>query len=36
MTKIGTYDIDRIGGEIDAFFRPLIDRYNSEIIAATR
>ena len=36
VTKIGTYDIDRIGGEIDAFFRPLIDRYNSEIIAATR
>jgi hypothetical protein len=34
-TKVGTYDIDKIGGEIDAFYRPLIDRFNAEMAAAT-
>jgi hypothetical protein len=33
--KLGTYDVDKIGGEIDAYFRPLISRFNSEIAAAT-
>ena len=35
VAKIGTYDIDHIGTEIDAFYKPLISRYNSEIAAAT-
>ncbi len=35
ITKLGSYDIDRIGKEIDAFFAPLIDRFNSELAAAT-
>jgi hypothetical protein len=35
LTKIGAYDIDKIGTEIDAFYRPLIDQFNSEIAAAT-
>src|SRR5207249_2487674 len=34
-TRIARYDIDKIGGEIDAFYRPMVDRYNSEITAAT-
>ena len=34
-TRIAKYDIDKIGGEIDAFYRPMVDRYNSEITAAT-
>jgi hypothetical protein len=33
--RLASYDIDKIGTEIDAFFRPLIDRFNSEIAAAT-
>jgi hypothetical protein len=33
--KLGTYDVDKIGSDIDAFYRPLIDRFNSEIAAAT-
>ncbi|HET9782912.1 MAG TPA: hypothetical protein VFR33_14165 [Candidatus Dormibacteraeota bacterium] len=33
--KLGTYDVDKIGSEIDGFYRPLIDRFNSEIAAAT-
>jgi hypothetical protein len=33
--KLGSYDVDKIGAEIDAFYRPLIDRFNSEIAAAT-
>lgn len=33
--QLSTYDIDRIGKAIDAFYKPLIDRYNSEIAAAT-
>ncbi len=35
ITKLGAYDIDRIGKEIDAYFAPLIDRFNSELAAAT-
>ncbi|HSS60002.1 MAG TPA: hypothetical protein VLK30_00935 [Candidatus Limnocylindrales bacterium] len=34
-TRLGTYDIDKIGTAIDAFYRPLLDRFNSEIAAAT-
>lgn len=33
--KLGSYDVDKIGTEIDAFYRPMIDRFNSEIAAAT-
>jgi hypothetical protein len=33
--KLVSYDIDKIGAEIDAFYRPLIDRFNAEIGAAT-
>jgi len=33
--QLGTYDVDKIGTEIDAFYRPLIGRFNSEIAAAT-
>ncbi len=35
LTKISKYDIDKIGSEIDAFYKPLIDRFNTEIAAAT-
>ena len=35
LTKLSAYDIDKIGKEIDAFYKPLIDRFNSEIAAAT-
>ncbi len=35
LTKIGAYDIDKIGTEIDAFYKPLIDQFNSEMAAAT-
>ncbi|TMC51950.1 MAG: hypothetical protein E6J20_13790 [Chloroflexi bacterium] len=35
LTRIGTYNIDQIGTQIDAFYKPLIDRFNSEIVAAT-
>ena len=35
LTKIASYDIDAIGKKIDAFYKPLIDRFNSEIGAAT-
>jgi len=35
VTEIGKYDIDKIGGEIDSFYKPMIDRFNSEIAAAT-
>ena len=34
LAKIGKYDIDKIGREIDAFYKPLIDRFNKEIAAA--
>jgi hypothetical protein len=33
--KLGTYNVDKIGTDIDAFYRPMIDRFNSEIVAAT-
>ena len=33
--KISAYDIDKIGAEIAAFYKPLIDQFNSEITAAT-
>lgn len=35
LAKIGQYDIDKIGTEINAFYKPMIDRFNSEIAAAT-
>jgi hypothetical protein len=35
LNRIAAYNIDTIGSEIDAFYRPMIDRYNSEISAAT-
>ena len=35
LTRIGGYNIDQIGTEIDAFYKPLINRFNSEIAAAT-
>ncbi len=35
LTKLSAYDIDKIGKEIDAFYKPLIDQFNSEIGAAT-
>jgi hypothetical protein len=34
-SKLGTYNVDKIGSDIDAFYRPLRDRFNSEIGAAT-
>jgi hypothetical protein len=34
-SKLGTYNVDKIGSDIDTFYRPLIDRFNSEIAAAT-
>ena len=34
-SKLGTYNVDKIGTDIDAFYRPLIARFNSEIAAAT-
>ena len=33
--KLGTYNVDKIGSDIDAFYRPLMERFNSEIAAAT-
>lgn len=36
MARIGSYDVDDVGAEIDAYFKPSIDRYNAEIRAATR
>ena len=33
--KLGTYDVDKIGTDIDAFYAPLINRFNSEMSAAT-
>ncbi len=35
LAKFATYDIDAIGKEIDAFYKPMIERFNSEIAAAT-
>lgn len=33
--KLSTYNVDKIGSDIDAFYRPLINRFNLEIAAAT-
>lgn len=33
--KLGSYDVDKIGSAIDAYYKPLIDTYNSEMAAAT-
>jgi hypothetical protein len=35
LAKIAGYNIDQIGTQIDAFYKPLIDRFNLEIAAAT-
>ena len=35
LQKVGGYDIDKIGAEINAFYKPLIDKFNVEIAAAT-
>jgi len=35
LQKIGGYNIDQIGKEITAFYKPMIDRFNREITAAT-
>jgi len=34
-TKLASYDMDKVGTEIDGFYKPLIDRFNSEVAAAT-
>jgi len=34
MARIGSYNVDGVGAEIDAYFKPSIDRYNAEISAA--
>lgn len=33
--KLATYDVDKIGTDINAFYAPLINRFNSEMSAAT-
>lgn len=33
--KLGSYDVDRIQTDINAFYKPLVDRFNSEMAAAT-
>lgn len=35
VASLGKYDVDRIGAEIAAFFKPMIETFNSEIAAAT-
>ena len=35
LSRIAAYNLDTIGTEINAYYRPLIDRYNSELSAAT-
>jgi len=35
MARIAKLDVDSVGMEIDAYFRPRIDSYNQEITAAT-
>jgi hypothetical protein len=35
MAQIAHFDVDGIGAQIDAYFRPRIDSYNREIAAAT-
>jgi hypothetical protein len=34
-TKIGAYDFTKMGSAIDAFFKPYIDTFNTEMAAAT-
>jgi hypothetical protein len=34
-TKISAYNFDKISTEIDAFYKPLVDTFNSEMAAAT-
>jgi phosphomevalonate kinase len=33
--KIGTYNFDKISTEIDAYYKPLVDSFNSEMAKAT-
>ena len=35
LQKIAAYDFDTIAAEITAYFKPLLDRFNSEMAAAT-
>ena len=35
LTRIGQYDMGAMGKKIDAFYQPLIDRFNAEMAAAT-
>jgi hypothetical protein len=35
LNRISSYDVDAMGTEIDAFYKPLIERFNSEMAAAT-
>ncbi len=35
LSKISAYDFDKIRAEIDAFYKPLLDGFNSEMAAAT-
>lgn len=34
-TKLGAYDFSKMGTEIDAFYKPYIDTFNTEMTAAT-
>ncbi|OLC68831.1 MAG: hypothetical protein AUH69_00610 [Actinobacteria bacterium 13_1_40CM_4_65_12] len=36
ITKIGSYDTDKMSSEIKAFYQPLIDTFNSEIAKANK
>jgi hypothetical protein len=33
--KIGTYNFDKISTQIDAYYKPLVDTFNSEMAKAT-
>jgi hypothetical protein len=35
LSKMTSYNIDKIGAEIDAYYKPMIDRFNKEMAAAT-
>ena len=35
LVRVGQYDVEAIGKKIDAFYKPLIDRFNSEMASAT-
>ena len=35
LVKVGQYDIAAMGAKIDAYYKPLIDRFNTEMTAAT-